>query len=222
MMIAKINEIFKSKQGEGLWQGRSQVFLRFFGCNLNCQFCDTKQNSYQLMDVKEVLNSIASFNKFHSISLTGGEPLLQIDFLRELSRCLKRRGQITYLETNGTLYQNLSKVIENIDTVAMDFKFPSSTGSGPLWIEHQKFMEIAKNTNLFIKAVIGQNTTIDDLDKAIRIIKTNRPEVPLILQPENPKEALLKDKLTTFKKRCTESSISVKIVSQLQKKLGIK
>ncbi len=221
-MIAKINEIFKSKQGEGLWQGKLQVFLRFFGCNLNCQFCDTKQDSYQLMNVNEVLDSIASFHKFHSVSLTGGEPLLQIDFLRELAQCLKRRGQITYLETNGILYQNLAKVIENIDIIAMDFKFPSSTGIGPLWAEHQKFMEIARNANLFIKTVIGQNTTIDDLDKAIRIIKTNRPDVSLILQPENSKEELLPDKLTTFKKRCTESSISVKIISQLQKKLGIR
>ncbi|MCF7916717.1 MAG: 7-carboxy-7-deazaguanine synthase QueE [Candidatus Omnitrophica bacterium] len=222
MMFAKINEIFKSDQGEGLWQGRSQVFVRFFGCNLKCQFCDTKQNDYKLMPIKEVIKTIDGFKDFHSISLTGGEPLLQVDFIQELIQHLKRKGQTIYLETNRTLYQDLAKVVDYLDMISMDFKFPSSTGQPSFWQEHENFIKIAENNNLFVKAVIGKNTTIEDLDMAIEIIKKNRPDLCLILQPENPHEHILADKLITFKKRCTDQAVSVKIVSQLHKKLGIK
>lgn len=221
-MFAKISEIFKSYQGEGLWQGRPQVFVRFFGCNLNCQFCDTKQNYYQTMQLEQVVKTIDSFKNFHSVSLTGGEPLFQINFIQELIRHLKRNGKIIYLETNGTLHKNLAKIVDCLDMISMDFKFPSSTGRPSLWQEHENFIKVAKNTNFFIKAVIGKNTTIKDLDKALMIIKKNNPDSCLILQPENPEEENLKDKLITFKKRCTDRAVSVKIVSQLHKKLGIK
>ncbi|MCX5784758.1 MAG: 7-carboxy-7-deazaguanine synthase QueE [Elusimicrobia bacterium] len=40
MLTAKISEIFFSIQGEGLYCGQKQVFLRFAGCNLNCAYCD--------------------------------------------------------------------------------------------------------------------------------------------------------------------------------------
>ncbi len=55
-MQAKISEIFKSIQGEGPYQGINQVFVRFFGCNLCCRFCDTKPNSFALKDTQELLS----------------------------------------------------------------------------------------------------------------------------------------------------------------------
>lgn len=222
MKLAKISEIFKSIQGEGIWQKKEQVFVRFFGCNLNCKFCDTKQNSYELMRVDQVVKEVDSFGSFHSLSLTGGEPLLQVDFIKDLAVILKRSEKIVYLETNGVLYENLAKIIDSVNLISMDFKFPSSTGQLPLWDMHQKFIKVAKKTNLFAKAVIGQDTTIEDLDKAIEIIKKNKPDLLLILQPENPYEHLLEKKLSDFKKKCINNSISVKIMSQLHKKMGIK
>jgi organic radical activating enzyme len=222
MKLAKISEIFKSIQGEGIWQKKEQAFIRFFGCNLNCKFCDTKQNSYELMRVGQVVKEIDNLGSFHSLSLTGGEPLLQADFIKDLGVNLKRSGKIIYLETNGVLYQDLAKVVDSIDLISMDFKFPSSTGQLPLWDMHQKFIKVAKKTNLFAKAVIGKDTVIEDLDKAIEIIKKNKLDLLLILQPENPYEYLLEKKLSDFKKKCLDSSISVKIMSQLHKKMGIK
>jgi len=92
-MFAKIAEIFKSIQGEGIYQGESQVFVRFFGCNLNCQFCDTKLTSYRELTLDELLGQINSFSDYHSISLTGGEPLLQAYFLEKLAEQLKLDGK---------------------------------------------------------------------------------------------------------------------------------
>ncbi|MCF7870270.1 MAG: 7-carboxy-7-deazaguanine synthase QueE [Candidatus Omnitrophica bacterium] len=222
MKLAKIGEIFKSIQGEGIWQKKVQVFVRFFGCNLNCKFCDTKQNSYELMRVDQVIKNIDSLGSFHSLSLTGGEPLLQVDFIKDLAAILKRSGKIIYLETNGVLYKSLAKIIDSVDLISMDFKFPSSTGQLPFWDMHQKFIKIAKKTNLFAKAVIGKSTTMADLDKTVEIIKKNKPDLLLILQPENPDEHLLEKKLSDFKKKCINNSISVKIMSQLHRKIGIK
>ncbi|MFO8052447.1 MAG: 7-carboxy-7-deazaguanine synthase QueE [Candidatus Omnitrophota bacterium] len=222
MKVARISEIFKSIQGEGIWQEKVQAFVRFFGCNLNCKFCDTKQNSYKLMRADQAMKGIDRLGGFHSVSLTGGEPLLQVDFIEDLTAILKRSGKSVYLETNGVLYENLAKIVDSVDLISMDLKLPSSTGQLPLWDLHRKFIKVAKKTNLFAKAVIGKDTTMADLDKAIEVIKENKSDLLLILQPENPYERLLERKLSDFKKRCIDSSVSVKIISQLHKKIGIK
>ncbi|MCF7874807.1 MAG: 7-carboxy-7-deazaguanine synthase QueE [Candidatus Omnitrophica bacterium] len=222
MKIAKIDEIFKSYQGEGPWQGKEQLFLRFFGCNLSCKFCDTEQKSYRLMSVAQVREEIDSLGEFHSISLTGGEPLLQVDFIEDFLSKVKKTGKIIYLETNGILYRNLAKIVDFVDMVSIDFKLPSSTGRGPLWGMHEKFIKAVKNVDAYLKVVVGKNTTIDDLDKTLTIIKKNRPDLLLVLQPENPYEDLLKEKLSNFKKRCRKKSVFVKIISQMHKKTGIR
>ncbi|MFA7677711.1 MAG: 7-carboxy-7-deazaguanine synthase QueE, partial [Candidatus Omnitrophota bacterium] len=111
-MNAKICEVFKSIQGEGLYRGVDQVFVRFFGCNLECSFCDTKLQSFQEISLPELLEQINSFNGYDYVSLTGGEPLLQEDFVGVLAKALKEEKKKVYLETNGILHEQLDKVIE--------------------------------------------------------------------------------------------------------------
>ncbi len=134
-MKAQITEIFHSLQGEGKYTGAAQVFVRFFGCNLRCRFCDTPHAlggplaRFQEYSTGEVLNEIQGLWKkdCHSVSVTGGEPLEQADFLKELLPQLQARGQKVYLETNGVLVEELAGVIDHVDIVSMDFKLPSST-----------------------------------------------------------------------------------------------
>lgn len=210
-------------QGEGIYQGITQVFVRFFGCNLKCRFCDTKLNYYQEKNLEDLLSEINTYNNYHSISLTGGEPLLQIDFLEEFTKRLKKEGKIVYLETNGTLYENLKRVINNVDLIAMDFKLPSSTTLRDFWLEHREFLKIARNKELFIKAVIGKATQIEDVRIGLAIVKELKANIPFILQPESPFEDELEEKLQYFKKVCKRENLrEVKIIPQLHKKLGIK
>ncbi|MBU1121806.1 MAG: 7-carboxy-7-deazaguanine synthase QueE [Candidatus Omnitrophica bacterium] len=228
--MAKIAEIFKSIQGEGLYQGQEQVFVRLFGCNLRCSYCDTTLEFYQEKSIAQVIAQIQSYDNYHSVSLTGGEPLLQIDFLAELAKGLKKLGKKVYLETNGILYDNLERIIDDIDIIAMDFKLPSAVGGVDFWDEHRRFLEIAMEKEVFVKAVIGIDTSKDEILQAINIIKNivgaslvyARNKIQFILQPQNPYEDLLQGKLVDFQQVCNSRGIEAKILPQLHKILNIK
>jgi len=227
MKVAKISEIFMSLQGEGLYVGVPQIFVRFYGCNISCSFCDTKQSSYKTLTRDALLSKLLEYkDPHHSVSLTGGEPLLQADFiqefLREYDKFYKKR---MYLETNGILYKELSKVIDYVDIIAMDFKLPSSTGLKGFWKEHENFLKIAKQKEIFVKAVITDSTTIEDITRMSDIIKHVSYEIPVVLQPVSPlngiKEASIKD-IMHFKNVVGGSTNRVEIIKQTNKIIGIK
>ena len=91
-MKAPIIEIFSSFQGEGLLIGQRQIFVRFAGCNLNCNYCDTQdsksEKSGKLMTPKEVVEEINNVltPDCKTISFTGGEPSLYPEFINEVSK----------------------------------------------------------------------------------------------------------------------------------------
>ena len=222
-MEAKISEIFFSIQGEGIYRFIPQIFVRFWGCNIDCSFCDTKNLSYKIKGLREVVEEIFSFKNFyHSISLTGGEPLLQKDFLKSLCRILKEREQVIYLETNGILYKNLEEVLDYLDIIAMDFKLPSSTQRGPFWEEHREFLKIAKEKEVFVKAVITPSTVKEDLIRAVEIIKATASYLPFVLQPVFSYELALHSKLEEFKKIASDYIERVEIIPQIHKHLALR
>ncbi|MEI8348756.1 MAG: 7-carboxy-7-deazaguanine synthase QueE [Candidatus Omnitrophota bacterium] len=221
-MKARISEIFKSIQGEGVYQGKEQVFVRFFGCNLNCLFCDTKPERYEEKTIEEVIKDISAYTDYHSLSITGGEPLLQIDFLKQLLPRLRASGRRIYLETNGTLYRQLEQVVGLVDIIAMDFKLPSSTGTGEFWVEHKAFFEIALRKEVFVKAVIGCETQVADVTKMLKIINELASDTCLVLQSQYPFEGMLQLKLNAIQALAQESGINARVLGQLHKVLGVR
>jgi len=221
-MHGKIAEIFKSIQGEGLYQGDEQVFIRFFGCNLSCVFCDTNLKFYREMSLNDALKSVNEFSEYSSISLTGGEPLLQDAFLEALAKVLKDRDKTLYLETNGTLPDRYKRISDYIDIVSLDFKLPSSTRLKDYWHKHREFLKLASKKDVFVKVVITKTTHIEDLRVAAAIIKEVKKDIPLILQPENQCEGSLGAKLEHFQKICRKIIPNIEIRHQLHKALGIK
>lgn len=108
----KIKEIFASIQGEGPYVGVKQLFIRFCNCNLKCNYCDTEFSSdddFEEYTPQTLVEKIREYNleTIHSVSLTGGEPLLSAEFLKTF---LPLTGKKIYLETNATLADKFEEV----------------------------------------------------------------------------------------------------------------
>ncbi len=224
MIKARISEVFESVQGEGLYLGEKQIFVRFFGCNLNCSYCDTKLDRFMEYNAEELFEEIKLYcDKYHSISFTGGEPLLHKDFLKDILRLTVKDGHKHYLETNGTLVPELEELIELIDIVAMDLKLPSSSGMGNLWHIHKKFLKVASRKEVFLKAIICQGTLEEDLLLAAELIKQVSPASVLILQPNSyERNAMLNEKLSRFKDMANQRGVTACVIPQIHKIMGLR
>lgn len=97
--MRKINEIFYSLQGEGYHTGTPAIFIRFSGCNLKCDFCDTQHESGMLMSDEEIITAISAYPA-SLVILTGGEPSLWID--DAFIDLLHSEDKYICIETNGT------------------------------------------------------------------------------------------------------------------------
>jgi organic radical activating enzyme len=97
----KVNEIFYSLQGEGVYTGTAAVFLRLSGCNMKCWFCDTKGHEQGTeMTEEEIAERVSQYPARH-IVITGGEPTMQLNV--RLTRLLHEKGFFIQIETNGAL-----------------------------------------------------------------------------------------------------------------------
>ncbi|OGX45932.1 MAG: hypothetical protein A3G38_04565 [Omnitrophica WOR_2 bacterium RIFCSPLOWO2_12_FULL_51_8] len=226
-MNGRISEIFDSVQGEGIYFGEKQLFVRFFGCNLSCRFCDTKLDRFTEYEPRELLEEIRLYkdkqDSFESISFTGGEPLLQAGFLQEVLKLTSGHGYKNYLETNGTLPGELSEVIDYLHTVAMDLKLPSSSGMPQLWPMHRRFLKTASRKDVFIKAVICGTTSEDDIRQAAELILEADRSAILVLQPNSfEKISALTERLGQFKDYCVGRGVITCVIPQLHKKIGLR
>ncbi|MDD5477632.1 MAG: 7-carboxy-7-deazaguanine synthase QueE [Candidatus Omnitrophica bacterium] len=223
-MKAKIAEVFESVQGEGIYLGERQIFVRFFNCNLSCSYCDTKLDRFMEYEPRELFEEIKLYrNKYHSVSFTGGEPLLYKDFLKEILKLTAKHGHRHYLETNGTLFFELEEIIDHIDIVAMDLKFPSSSGMGNLWQMHRKFLKVAVKKEVFLKAIICQATQEEDLLEALGLIREISPSSVLVLQPNSYESMnVLGEKLSRFKEIANQHRVTACVIPQIHKIAGLR
>lgn len=120
-------EIFDSIAGEvnGVAQGIPCTFFRFYGCNINCSYCDTPQGKsggiYQQFQLSEIVEKIEE-SPFSYIFFTGGEPLL---FQEELISIIGACPEKTYIvETNGTI--DIDEKLLDVCFFVVDYKLPSS------------------------------------------------------------------------------------------------
>ena len=121
--ILKINEIFKSIQGESTHMGRACAFIRLTYCNLRCSYCDTEYSFHEGKDmsIKEIMKKVKPMNT-KVVEVTGGEPMLQQNVIPLMEELLKNNYEVL-LETCGAI--SLKEVPSKVKKI-VDFKCPSS------------------------------------------------------------------------------------------------
>lgn len=211
---ARLVEVFSSFQGEGPYAGVPQVFVRFELCNLHCRYCDTPEslvrrerftvragplgggaaeertNPASADDLLAILDRVDPVEaRHHSISLTGGEPLLQSEFLASfLPRATAGGRRRFYLETDAVLAKRLPAVLPHVAIVAADVKVASATGEAARYEEHRAFLEACaarKGVDVFVKIVVSRETTEDEI---VTAVERSIPDlgVPVVIQPVTP------------------------------------
>jgi organic radical activating enzyme len=160
-----LSEMFCSIQGEGLFAGERQVFVRTAGCAEACSWCDTVYSKVQTprfvvhedgaaplrnpVPLDVAVSSVLGFARrsapIDSVSITGGEPLEQPGFVTALARAIHEAGMRVYLETNGVHAEPLAAVLPYVDVIAMDVKLPSAVGT-EMWEAHRRFLSTIRGT----------------------------------------------------------------------------
>ncbi|MGN0105676.1 7-carboxy-7-deazaguanine synthase QueE [Methanobrevibacter ruminantium] len=177
MIEIKVSEIFTSFQGEGPYIGTPATFLRLYGCNLNCEWCDTDISTYEMLsvdDVAEILMTQMEFNNINLLVITGGEPTLQMEEIKRLIKEFPEDIKIQ-LETNGSIFEYLPE-IEYVISPKED--------------KEKVFENYHKYDNVFFKFVI---TSKEDIDEVIAIKNKYGYDKTIWLQGEFSKDALMAD-----------------------------
>ena len=141
----KVNEIFLSIDGEGYRTGLPVVFIRLYGCNLNCSYCDTRysceQQEYKEMSLYDILAQVLSYG-VPRVTLTGGEPLIHPG-VKDLIVSLVANDIEVNIETNGAV--DLDEFIEfkyNSKVVfTMDYKCKSSGMEDKMILSNLEFLQ---------------------------------------------------------------------------------
>jgi 7-carboxy-7-deazaguanine synthase len=139
-MQVTINEIYPCIVGESLQAGLPATLVRLSGCNLACDYCDSRYacvESGQRRGVEEVASALAA-SPLPRTLITGGEPMLQEDAVVELAAALLRTGHEVLLETNGTL--PLARVPAAVIKV-VDVKTPGAQAGVPFLAENYRFLQ---------------------------------------------------------------------------------
>jgi len=229
--MAPMASIFSSIQGEGIYVGKPQLFIRFAGCNLRCDYCDTPEGlslpKYCRVEKKafasaskQIANPISAsllsklirasakrFPCYHSIALTGGEPLLHAQFLKIFLPAARKTKIPIFLETNGTMPENLEQIIELVDIISMDIKIPRDVGTKEtdIWTSSEEFLKLAlkkgiHNQRIYLKVVVTGSGHVEDYRKTALLINKFGRDIPIVLQPVSIINKSAKIKTASFKK----------------------
>lgn len=238
-MKAEIREIFCSVQGEGPYAGVRQAFVRFAECNLDCSYCDTPKGRaascrvFYSGSLKSIENPISpeqlravirNFRKLHSVSLTGGEPLIYADFIRRL-----RLPAPLYLETNMTLPEQARKIQSAVRYVAGDLKLKESFNNGVGYediyettVQCFKVLRTTEKRNTFCKMVVPKNASTEEIIE--RFASIRRYVSCVVLQPVmqcNGVEAPSAEQMLDLQEKMLELIEDVRIIPQMHKILGV-
>jgi len=240
-MPANMVEVFSSLQGEGLYVGQRQLFVRFAGCNLRCAYCDTaasleapamcrietapgerrfaeEANPIGADRVRALASGLAGHE---AVSFTGGEPLMHADFIAAVAPAFSAAGLQVHLETNGVLHEELAKVIDCADVIAMDVKLESATGQPARLDDNRTFLAVAKQRRVFVKLVVAGATQPDEVAGVAQIVADADVGIPLVIQPMTQDLAKFDEAaLMRLQEAASAHLRTVRVIPQVHKLMG--
>lgn len=242
-----VSELFVSFQGEGLHAGRRQLFVRLGGCPLRCRYCDTpdslvpvlscrvigpdgvqvRPNPLSAIDLdRDVRGLAAASPPLHAIALTGGEPLMQADFVVEWLGARPLPWPVL-LETAGIYPDRLARVLPFVAIVSLDFKCPSNTGEKARWDEHEACVRaaVAAGCELYVKMPVDEATDPDEVARGAVLMAALAPAATLFLTPLTPPNRSTFSIGASYLERLHATASArhsdVRVLPQLHKVLGI-
>lgn len=176
-MIGRINSFqsLGAVDGPGI---RYVIFMQ--GCNMRCKYCHNPETWDKHLGKEytpeEVLNKIINYKEYFGekggVTVSGGEPLLQSKFIKELFKLCKKNGINTCLDTSGTILDDeVKELLKYTDIVLLDIKFTNEKDYKEItlanYLDVLKFLEYLNDQN--IKTIIRQVilTNINDTDENI-------------------------------------------------------
>ncbi len=199
-----VDDIFESIQFEGSRCGTYSLFIRFFGCNLKCPFCDTPQDSQSPVLPLSELVKVIEGRKQKNIILTGGEPTLQ-----PIDELILAAPEFNYaIETNGTQTEKIFYLKEEIKNVWVTFS-PKQIND---W--QKRYLDI---WNLVDEIKIIYGSVSNELLK-IAMSASETYETPIYIQPMYTEQGAQWEEVYKF----VAANPSCKFSYQTQKVLGIK
>ncbi len=246
-------EVFSAIQGEAALVGERQVLVRLTGCNIRCQYCDQPEalakrpgpcrieqtpgrRDWQVipspMPVRTLAGAVEDLCRLlphHSVSITGGEPLMQGKAVVELAKQLAEFGRPVMLETNGTLVAALRRVLPWIAWVSMDMKLSSVDGERVAPETQRQFLGTAVGAGVatWVKIVIGATTDLEQFDRAVGMVAETADDdhrVEVFLQPVTPFGKVMAgpspDQVLRLQERALRTYPSIRVVPQTHKAIG--
>ncbi|MGB9823508.1 MAG: 7-carboxy-7-deazaguanine synthase QueE [Candidatus Hydrothermia bacterium] len=196
-----VSEIFKSIQGEGPKAGAPSVFLRLGGCNLRCDFCDTKYASFhdyseewQAFDIDEVIKKVIEIrlNAWNFV-ITGGEPLLQKKQLALLIGKVASLFRSIEIETNGTIVPEGLPGIPSL-TFNVSVKLANSGIDKEIRLKRDALVFFSECENAFFKFVVSDE---NDIEEILSIVNEYYiPRYRVYLMPMAANEIELRERAT--------------------------
>ncbi len=177
---------------------RTVFFLQ--GCNMQCVYCHNRDswslNGGELYTVGKVVSTALSYREYYGedggVTFSGGEPLLQGDFLFEAAASLKKYGISTAVDTSGSVFnRKVAELFRLVDLVILDIKHSDMNQYGRIcsFSGDSAFccLEYLQNSNIRYRVrqviVEGYTDTVEQVDHLAEILESDNPPERVELLP---------------------------------------
>jgi 7-carboxy-7-deazaguanine synthase len=220
-----INSIYRATEGEGVFLGRPQIFVRYQGCTVGCLNCDSKDTwdfnqdmGQSLEEIMEAVYKEGHNGKIKNVSITGGDPLHpgHVPHVLALVKLLKEKGYYVNLEAAGT--RVVDEIFDLVDYISFDYKTPSTGVRTPL-------KNISKMINQYpnkfqVKAVISDQKDFSSTYEAFQSLEEEGKGMPFpwVLTPcYNTNEKFPMDRFTQVLSWNEETGGNFRVIGQQHK-----